>query len=91
MGARSRQTGPDRARALGADSVGGPVTAAIPLACAAIAVPAGADLRGFFVRNARKEHGLQRWIEGATEPGDRVLVELSPYDLSKGRITYRAR
>ena len=21
--------------------------------------------------------------------GDRVLVELSPYDLSKGRITYR--
>jgi translation initiation factor IF-1 len=22
-------------------------------------------------------------------PGDRVLVELSPYDLSKGRITYR--
>jgi translation initiation factor IF-1 len=23
-------------------------------------------------------------------PGDRVLVELSPYDLSKGRIVYRA-
>jgi len=22
-------------------------------------------------------------------PGDRVTVELSPYDLSKGRITYR--
>ena len=22
-------------------------------------------------------------------PGDRVLIELSPYDLSKGRITYR--
>ena len=22
-------------------------------------------------------------------PGDRVLVELSPYDLNKGRITYR--
>jgi len=22
-------------------------------------------------------------------PGDRVLVELSPYDLTKGRITYR--
>ena len=40
----------------------------------AIAVPEGAGLRGFFVRSARKEHGLQRWIEGATEPGDRVLV-----------------
>ena len=24
-------------------------------------------------------------------PGDRVTVELSPYDLSKGRITYRHR
>ncbi len=24
-------------------------------------------------------------------PGDRVLVELSPYDLTKGRITYRLR
>jgi len=23
--------------------------------------------------------------------GDRVLVELSPYDLSRGRITYRFR
>ena len=23
-------------------------------------------------------------------PGDRVTVELSPYDLSRGRITYRA-
>ncbi len=22
-------------------------------------------------------------------PGDRVVVELSPYDLSRGRITYR--
>lgn len=24
-------------------------------------------------------------------PGDRVLVELSPYDLTKGRITFRYR
>jgi translation initiation factor IF-1 len=24
-------------------------------------------------------------------PGDRVLVELSPYDLNRGRITYRFR
>jgi translation initiation factor IF-1 len=24
-------------------------------------------------------------------PGDRVLVELSPYDLSRGRITFRFR
>ncbi|MEJ7653413.1 MAG: translation initiation factor IF-1 [Chloroflexia bacterium] len=24
-------------------------------------------------------------------PGDRVLIELSPYDLTRGRITYRYR
>lgn len=24
-------------------------------------------------------------------PGDKVLVELSPYDLTRGRITYRFR
>ena len=58
----------------GASAVGGPVMAAIPLACAAIAVPAGEGLVGFFVRNERKEHGLQRWVEGPVEPGARCLV-----------------
>jgi translation initiation factor IF-1 len=24
-------------------------------------------------------------------PGDKVTVELSPYDLTRGRITYRAK
>lgn len=64
----------DYAHEVGAVAVGGPVMAAIPLACAAISVPGGSDLRGFFVRKERKEHGLQRWVEGAAEPGDRVLV-----------------
>jgi orotate phosphoribosyltransferase len=59
---------------LGAETVGGPVMAAIPLACAAIAVPAGSNLRAFFVRKERKDHGLQRWIEGPVEAGDRCLV-----------------
>src|SRR6476659_11423221 len=58
----------------GATAVGGPVMAAIPLACAAIAVPAGEGLVGFFVRNQRKEHGLQRWVEGPVEAGARCLV-----------------
>lgn len=62
------------ARTLGATAVGGPVMAAIPLACAAIAVPEGEGLGGFFVRKERKAHGLQRWVEGAAEPGDRVLA-----------------
>lgn len=59
---------------VGATAVGGPATAAIPPSCAALAVPAGKDLLGFFVRGERKQHGLQRWVEGAAEPGARVLV-----------------
>jgi orotate phosphoribosyltransferase len=62
------------AREAGAEAVGGPVMAAIPLACAAIAVPEGDDLVGFFVRKERKEHGLQRWVEGPVEAGARCLV-----------------
>jgi orotate phosphoribosyltransferase len=62
------------AREAGAQAVGGPVMAAIPLACAAIAVPEGDGLVGFFVRKERKEHGLQRWVEGPVEAGARCLV-----------------
>jgi len=58
----------------GADAVGGPATAAIPPACAALAVPAGEGLVGFFVRGERKQHGLQRWVEGPVEAGGKVLV-----------------
>jgi orotate phosphoribosyltransferase len=58
----------------GASAVGGPATAAIPPACAALAVPAGAGLVAFFVRGERKQHGLQRWVEGPVSAGDRVLV-----------------
>jgi orotate phosphoribosyltransferase len=46
-----------------------------PLACAAIGAPEGQDLVAFFVRKERKEHGLQRWIEGPPlEPHTRCLV-----------------
>jgi orotate phosphoribosyltransferase len=62
------------AHELGADAVGGPATAAIPPACAAIAVSGGEDLVAFFVRGSRKEHGLQRWVEGPVESGVRCLV-----------------
>jgi orotate phosphoribosyltransferase len=64
----------EAARTAGAEAVGGPVMAAIPLACAAIAVPGGSGLVGFFVRKERKEHGLQRWVEGPVEAGARCLV-----------------
>ena len=63
-----------RALELGAEAVGGPATAAIPPSCAAIAVPAGSGLLAFFVRGERKEHGLQRWVEGPVAPGMNCLV-----------------
>jgi len=57
----------------GATAVGGMTMGADPVACAALA--AGADVKAFFVRKDRKEHGLQRWIEGPElEPGERCLV-----------------
>jgi orotate phosphoribosyltransferase len=62
------------AHALGAEAVGGPAAAAIPPACAAIAVPGGEDLLAFFVRSQRKEHGLQRWVEGPVGAGIPCLV-----------------
>jgi orotate phosphoribosyltransferase len=63
------------ARRLGASAVGGPVMGAVPIACAAIGAAADGDLKAFFVRRERKEHGLQRWVEGPEiAPGDRALV-----------------
>ncbi len=59
---------------VGASAVGGPATAAIAPSCAALAGPAGDDLVAFFVRNAKKEHGLQRWVEGPVEAGVKCLI-----------------
>jgi orotate phosphoribosyltransferase len=59
----------------GAGAVGGMSIGADPLACAGIAAEDGRDLLAFFVRKERKQHGLQRWIEGpALEKGTRCLV-----------------
>jgi len=61
------------AERVGATAVGGTTMGADPIACAALA--AGAPVKAFFVRKERKEHGLQRWIEGPPlEPGERCLV-----------------
>jgi orotate phosphoribosyltransferase len=57
----------------GATAVGGMTMGADPIACAALA--AGADVKAFFVRKERKEHGLQRWVEGPLlDPGERCLI-----------------
>jgi orotate phosphoribosyltransferase len=61
------------AASLGATAVGGITMGADPIACAALA--GGADVKAFFVRKERKEHGLSRWIEGpALDAGERCLV-----------------
>jgi len=58
---------------LGATAVGGTTMGADPIACAALA--GGADVKAFFVRKDRKEHGLQRWVEGPLlDDGERCLV-----------------
>ena len=63
------------ARERDATAVGGLTMGADPIACSALASLEGGDLRAFFVRKERKEHGLQRWIEGPVlEPGTRCLV-----------------
>jgi orotate phosphoribosyltransferase len=59
----------------GATAVGGMTMGADPLACAAIGAEGGEELVAFFVRKERKEHGLQRWIEGPElAAGTRCLV-----------------
>jgi orotate phosphoribosyltransferase len=61
------------AERLGAAAVGGPTLGADPIACSVLC--ASDRLKAFFVRKERKEHGLQRWIEGPPiEPGERALV-----------------
>jgi orotate phosphoribosyltransferase len=61
------------AERVGATAVGGMTMGADPVACAALA--AGAPVKAFFVRKEKKQHGLQRWVEGPLlEAGERCLV-----------------
>jgi orotate phosphoribosyltransferase len=63
----------EQARQRDATAVGGMTMGADAVACAALA--AGVDVKAFFVRKERKQHGLQRWIEGPPlESGDRCLI-----------------
>ncbi len=60
---------------LGAEAVGGMTMGADPIASAALAGAGGESLIAFFVRKEKKQHGLQRWVEGPLlEKGARVLV-----------------
>jgi len=75
----------------GAIEVEGTVVAALPNAMFRVAIDAGdADDTG------GAKHEVLAHISGKMRkfyirilPGDTVTVEMSPYDLSRGRITYR--
>jgi len=67
---RLRAHGPLPA-AVGGMSIGAdPITAAV----VTMAGVAGLPLKGFMVRKEPKGHGLQRFIEGPVEPGQRVVI-----------------
>ena len=44
-----------------------------------------------FKKGGCKFEGRPVWWDRRILPGDKVTVELSPYDLTRGRITYRVR
>lgn len=64
--------------------VEGVVTEALPNASFRVELPNGHKVMTYISGKIRKN--FIRVL-----PGDRVLVELSPYDLTRGRITYRFR
>lgn len=59
-----------------ADAIGGMTLGADPIVCpvAALSYLEGTPLRAFIVRKEAKGHGTSRKIEGALEPGSRVVV-----------------
>jgi len=68
----------DRLRAAGPlpSAVGGMSIGADPITAAVVTMAgvAGLPLKGFMVRKEPKGHGLQRFIEGPVEPGQRVVI-----------------
>jgi len=64
-----------KASELGATAVGGMTMGADPIASAALTGEGGNELIAFFVRKEKKQHGLQRWVEGPIlEAGTKVLI-----------------
>jgi translation initiation factor IF-1 len=62
----------------------GRVLEALPNAFFKVALPDGKEILGFL-------SGKMRMNRITILPGDKVLLEISPYDEGKGRITYRLK
>lgn len=61
---------------LGIDSIGGIQTGAIPV-CTAVALVSylkHRPIQAYWVRQEKKSHGTEKWIEGNLKPGSRVVV-----------------
>jgi translation initiation factor IF-1 len=75
---RPRHQDPD------AITVDGRVVEALPNAMFTVELESGHSVLGHLAGRLRKNYIR-------VLPGDRVVVELSPYDLTRGRITFRHR
>ncbi len=67
----------ERLKSMSFDAIGGLELGAYPIAIAisdGFYKLIGERLRVFVIRKRRKEHGLQKWIEGDVREGDRVLI-----------------
>ena len=64
--------------------VDGRVIEALPNAFFKVALPDGREIMGFL-------SGKMRMNRITILPGDKVSLEMSPYDENKGRITYRLK
>ena len=62
----------------------GRVIEALPNAFFKVVLPDGKEIMGFL-------SGKMRMNRITILPGDKVLLEMSPYDEGKGRITYRLK
>jgi translation initiation factor IF-1 len=78
---QAQRTGPVKEEAIEIDGV---VSEALPNVMFRVELDNGPTVLGHISGKMRK-HYIK------LVPGDRVKVELSPYDLSRGRITYRYR
>ena len=58
------------------EAIGGMSIGADPITSAAVTMAgvAGLSLKGFMVRKEPKGHGMQRYVEGPVEPGQRVVI-----------------
>lgn len=66
----------ERTKDLNLDAIGGMAVGAVPLTTAAVISyhQHGKSMEGFWVREAKKDHGMQKLIEGNVKPGARVAI-----------------